>query len=156
LGWKSKIVGGLAAYPRSYKKYQQVKWKYIFIGVAAGAAIGAAVGYGIGILIGASATTATTAKGFASGFKISTKISGQMAKRGWTNALIKNTILKNIGRKAINKATGKAVTAYFTSTGAYVVIDNLTKEIIQISDRFDKNWIIDATIKLLRGDVFIK
>ena len=68
----------------------------------------------------------------------------------------KDTILKNIGRKAIKKATGNAATAYFTSSGAYVVIDNITKEIIQISNRYDPNWIIDSTIKLLKGDVFIK
>ena len=51
----------------------------------------------------------------------------------------------------ISKATGNAATAFFTgpgATGAYVVIDNVTKEIIQISDRFDPNWIIDQTIKL--------
>jgi len=121
-----------------------------------GAAIGAAAGYGIGILIGASSTTVATAKGLSTSFKITAKISGQMAKRGWTSALIRDTILKNVGRKAVNRATGKAATAYFTSTGAYVVIENASKEIVQISDRFDKNWIVDASIKLLKGDVFIK
>ena len=79
-----------------------------------------------------------------------------MAKRGWTEELIKETILKNIGREAFNRATGNAATAYFTSSGAYVVIDNVTNEIIQISNRFDANWVIDATIKLLESDVFIK
>jgi len=150
------VLGGTAGAVISYKKFGKVKAKYVFIGAAAGAAIGAAAGYAIGIAIGASVTTATTAKGFASVFKISSKISGQMAKRGWTNKLIKDTILKNVGRKAFNKATGNAATAYFTSSGAYVVIDNITKQIVQISNRFDPNWVVDATIKLLKGDVFIK
>ena len=80
----------------------------------------------------------------------------KMAKRGWSSNLIRDTILKNVGRKALNKATGNAATAFFTSSGAYVVIDNITKEIIQISDRYDINWVVDETIKLLKGDVFIK
>ena len=79
-----------------------------------------------------------------------------MSRRGWSKSLIKDTILKNVGRKAVNKATGNAATAYFTSTGAYVVIDNITKEIIQISNRFDPNWVVDVTIKLLKSDVFVR
>ena len=122
----------------------------------AGAAIGAAAGYAIGITIGASATTIGVAKGFASSFKITAKISKQMARRGWTESLIKDTILNNIGRKAFNRATKNAATAYFTSSGAYVIIDNITKEIVQISDRYNPNWIVDSTVKLLKGDVFIK
>jgi phage-related minor tail protein len=150
------LLGGATGAYISYKKFNEVRWKYVLIGAAAGAAIGAAAGYAIGIAIGASATTIGTAKGFASAFKITSKISSQMAKRGWTNQLIKETILKNVGRKAFNKATGNAATAYFTSSGAYVVIDNITKQIVQISNRFDPNWVVDATIKLLKGDVFIK
>ena len=150
------LLGGATGSYISHRKFKQVRWKYVLIGAAAGVAIGAAAGYAIGIAIGASVTTIGTAKGFASGFKITSKISSQMAKRGWTNQLVKETILKNVGRKAFNRATGNAATAYFTSSGAYVVIDNITKEIVQISNRFDSNWVIDATIKLLKGDVFIK
>lgn len=150
------VLGGSAGAIISYAKYRTVKWKYVLIGAAAGAAIGGAAGYAIGIAIGASVTTAATAKGFSRAFKITAKISKQMGKRGWTEKLIKETILKNVGRKAINKATGNAATAYFTSSGAYVVIDNITKEIIQISNIYDPNWVVDATIKLLASDVFIK
>ena len=70
--------------------------------------------------------------------------------------MIKSTIRKNVGRKALNKATGNVATAYFTSSGAYVVIDNVTKEIVQLSNINDSNWVVDATIKLLKKDVFIK
>jgi RHS repeat-associated protein len=140
----------------SYREFNEVRWKYVLIGAVAGAAIGATAGYAIGIAIGASSTTIITAKKFAGIFKIPAKISKQMAKRGWTNQLIKDTILKNVGRKAFNKATGNAATAYFTSSGAYIVIDNITKQIVQISDRLDTGWVVDATIKLLKGDVFIR
>lgn len=138
------LVGGSVGAVISYRKYKSVKWKYVFIGAIAGAAIGAATGYAIGIAIGASVTTASTARAFSGAFKISTKISKQMARRGWTEGLIKETILKNVGRKAVNRATGNAATAYFTSSGAYVVIDNITKEIVQISNRYDPYWVIDA------------
>ena len=40
--------------------------------------------------------------------------------------------------------------------GLYIVIDNITKEIIQVSNRFDSEWVVDVTIKLLKSDVFVK
>lgn len=150
------ILGGATGACISYAKYKKVKWKYVLIGAGVGAVIGAVAGYAIGVAIGASSTTIFTAKRFAKAFKISKKISKQMAKRGWSDSLIKDTILKNVGRKAVNKATRNAATAYFTSTGAYIVIDNITKEIVQISDRFDLNWVVDTTIKLLKSDVFVR
>jgi RHS repeat-associated protein len=150
------LFGGSTGAYISYRKFGKVRWEYVFIGAVAGAAIGAAVGYAIGIAIGASTTTLGTAKGLANAFKITSKISNQMGARGWTNQLIKETIMKNVGRQALNKATGGAATAYFTSSGAYVVIDNITKEIIQVSNRYDLNWVIDSTIKLMKADVFIK
>ena len=79
-----------------------------------------------------------------------------MSRRGWTETLIRETILKNVGRQALNKATGHFATAYFTSSGAYVVIDNITRVIIQISNTNDPYWVIDETIKLFRSDVFIR
>ena len=150
------IIGGTIGGVISYKKYQSVKWKYVLVGIAAGGVLGAALGYCIGIAIGASATTAATAKSFSATFKITPKISKQMARRGWSKSLIKETIRRNIGRKAINRATGNAATAYFTKSGAYVVIDNVTKQIVQISNINDPKWVVDATIKLLKSDVFIK
>ena len=150
------ILGGATGACISYAKFQKVKWKYVLIGAGIGAALGAAVGYAVGLAIGASCTTIFTAKGFAKSFKITAKISKQMARRGWSQSLIKDTILKNVARKAVNKATGNAATAYFTSTGAYIVIDNITKEIVQISNIFDPNWVIDVTIKLLKSDIFVR
>ena len=101
-------------------------------------------------------TTAATANSLANGAKYSNKITKQMAKRGWTKDLVKSTIKNNVGRKAVNKATGKAATAYFTKSGDYVVIENVTKNIVQISNRFDPNWVADATIKLLKWDKFVR
>lgn len=49
-------------------------------------------------------------------------------------------------RSATNRATGNAATAFFQESGSYVVKDNVTNQIIQISNRLDPNWIPDVTI----------
>jgi len=75
------------------------------------------------------------------------KIQKQMAKRGWTP----DSVCKTVGNPsstspAINKATNGAATAYFNADGSYVVVDNTTGEIIQVSDTTDPGWIPDPTI----------
>jgi hypothetical protein len=81
------------------------------------------------------------------GTQLTPKIVKQMGGRGWTNELVNSTV-KNpyTTRVATNKATGNAATAFFTKEGAYVVQDNVTGQIIQISNRLDPKWIPDATI----------
>ena len=78
---------------------------------------------------------------------ISPKIIGQMGSRGWNIALIDDTIADPAKTSpAENKATGSAATAYFATDGSYVVRDNLTKQIIQISNRNDPYWAPDSSI----------
>jgi hypothetical protein len=70
-----------------------------------------------------------------------------MSTRGWTKELIHKTVNNAFKtRSAVNKATGNTATAYFTKEGSYVVRDNVTGEIIQISNRFDPKWIPDKSI----------
>lgn len=78
---------------------------------------------------------------------ISPKIARQMGPRGWTGDNL-DGVLSNphTTRPAINKATGNPATAYFDVDGAYVVRDNITGEIIQVSNRNDPNWIPDSSI----------
>jgi len=69
---------------------------------------------------------------------VSSKIVRQMLSRGWTNQAIVDTIKEaqeaGTTYPAINKATGSAATEFVSeSTGKFVVIDNTTKEIIQVS-----------------------
>ncbi len=70
-----------------------------------------------------------------------------MVKRGWTTEsihfLINNPFTTRI---ASNRATGNAATAFFHADGSYIVRDDVTGVIVQISDRLDPNWIPDATI----------
>lgn len=75
------------------------------------------------------------------------KIVDQMSKRGWTDDLLKSTRNNSFTtREALNKATGNKATAYFNKDGSYIVIDDITNDIIQISNRFDPNWFPDPTI----------
>jgi hypothetical protein len=81
--------------------------------------------------------------------QITPKITAQMARRGWTKELIHDVVNNPFAmRIAKNRATGNYATAFFTSEGYYVVKDNVTNEIIQISNRLDPGWVPDATIIL--------
>jgi hypothetical protein len=60
-----------------------------------------------------------------------------MSTRGWTKQAVANTIKEAQQRgtthSAVNKATGGAATEYVSrSTSRFVVIDNTTKQIIQV------------------------
>ncbi|NJL12483.1 MAG: hypothetical protein HC913_05475 [Microscillaceae bacterium] len=79
--------------------------------------------------------------------QITPKIVKQMGRRGWTKELIHETVNNPFTtRVASNKATGNAATAYFQKNGSYIVKDNITNEVIQISNRLDSKWVPDATI----------
>lgn len=80
--------------------------------------------------------------------KLTPKIEKQMGKRGWTEDSIKDTV-KNPSHvsEAANKANGNPAEAYFDKEGNYVVQDKVTKEIIQVSNKNDPNWVPDPTIK---------
>jgi hypothetical protein len=61
-----------------------------------------------------------------------------MVTRGWTKHLVIDTIAeaKQSGSvyQVVNKATGGAATEYVaSSTGKFVVVDNATKQVLQVS-----------------------
>ena len=79
--------------------------------------------------------------------KLSRKIQNQMAKRGWTEQSIDQTTSQPVHTSASqNMATGNAATAYFNADGSYVVVDDVTNEVTQISDRTKPNWVPDSRI----------
>ena len=39
-----------------------------------------------------------------------------------------------------------SATVYYTEEGAYVIVDDVTHEVVQISDKNDSNWLPDSTI----------
>ncbi|MCL2078185.1 MAG: hypothetical protein FWH08_07270 [Oscillospiraceae bacterium] len=80
-------------------------------------------------------------------YNVSNKISKQMSSRGWTSSTMDRVIQNpHTTRVAINKATGNNATAYYNKAGDYIVRDNITSQIIQISKLGDKNWIPDSSI----------
>jgi RHS repeat-associated protein len=88
-------------------------------------------------------------KGSSSNLKtnITEKIRKQMAKRGWTEQSIKDTVdspYTTCG--AYDKATGHSATAYYNKDGSYVVRNDVTGDVVQISKRGDPNWTPDSSI----------
>lgn len=83
-----------------------------------------------------------------SNFQYDKKIYKDIEVRGWTDSLIDDVITNpHATSPAANKATGGDATAYFRSDGAYVVRDNATGKIIQVSKIGDPGWIPDVTIQ---------
>lgn len=78
---------------------------------------------------------------------ISQKIAGQMPRRGWAKADIDATITNPalIRQGGINRATNNSATYYYRPDGHYVVIDDVTGEVVQISNLNDPNWIDEMT-----------
>ncbi|MEJ5092829.1 hypothetical protein GEO21_22545 [Sphingobacterium faecium] len=130
---------GLAAINLSTAFLELFTW-----GAASEYKVGAKLAASIGAKTAEKAGTKVTKSIFS---YITKKISKQMARRGWTRELIHKTVNSPFTtRQAVNRATGNASTAYFEKSGSYVVKDNVTNEIIQISNRLDPKWIPDETI----------
>jgi hypothetical protein len=74
------------------------------------------------------------------------KIVKQMTARGWTPELIQD-VFNNpyTTRVSFNKATGNAATAYYTKEGFYIVVDDVTNQVVQISDKL-RLWFPDPEI----------
>ncbi|MCM1161736.1 MAG: hypothetical protein NC412_10975, partial [Roseburia sp.] len=85
---------------------------------------------------------------FGSNTKSTQKLINQMNSRGWTESLIKDTVDNPYTtRVSTNKATGNSATVFYTKQGSYVIVDNVTKEIVQISDNINPStWIPDTSI----------
>ena len=69
-------------------------------------------------------------------------------KRGWDDTMI-NTAINN-GRQgtSINMSNGKPCTVYTypCTTNQYVVIENESRSIVQVSNFYDSGWIPDSRI----------
>jgi RHS repeat-associated protein len=65
---------------------------------------------------------------------ISNKIVRQMVSRNWTTKEIADVVERGVAHEAINKATGGAATEFVdAATGRFVVVDNTTKQVLQVS-----------------------
>jgi RHS repeat-associated protein len=80
---------------------------------------------------------------------ISEKISGQMEQRGWNGQSIQKAVDDPYTtRQSIDMRTGQPSTAYYPEAGSrqYVVRNDVTGDIIQISNRNIPNWTPDLRI----------
>jgi hypothetical protein len=61
---------------------------------------------------------------------------------------VRNTIDNpHTTRRSTNQATGNPATVYYNKSGGHVIIDNITKEVIQVSDNINPStWIPDPNI----------
>ena len=60
---------------------------------------------------------------------------------------ISNTKTIKMNYTSINKATGNAATVFYTQQGSYVIVDDVTKAIVQISDNINPStWAPDLSI----------
>ena len=85
---------------------------------------------------------------FGSDTKSTQKLHSQMQQRGWTEETVKKTVDNPYTtRKSVNKSTGNSATVFYTEQGSYVIVDDITKEIVQISDNINPStWIPDSSI----------
>jgi hypothetical protein len=84
---------------------------------------------------------------YGSNAKSTEKLSRQMDNRGWTKESVQDTVDNSYTtRKSTSKPTGNSATVYYNKDGSYVVVDDVTGEIVQVSDANDPTWIPDDTI----------
>jgi filamentous hemagglutinin len=113
-------------------------------GLALSGASGAA-GYATGEIIGYGLAKLTEGK---FSFSVGEHISSSMEKRGWTTDSIERTLNKpaRIMKAQDTRNLGNGLrmndpaTAYINKDGSYVVRNNRTGDIVQISNRNDSNW----------------
>jgi RHS repeat-associated protein len=99
---------------------------------AAGALAGRAIGAGIDAFLAARAARAAAAAVDIA--NLSNKIVRQMASRGWTAQEIVDTVQGGKAYSVVNNATGGAATEYINpANGKFVVVDNATKQVLQVS-----------------------
>ena len=88
-------------------------------------------------------------KGSVKDFTIGAKIEGQAANRGWTRKLIADAInnpVRTVATQDTRHMGGgmrmnDSATAYYSKSGGYVVRNDRTGDIVQVSNRNDAGWI---------------
>lgn len=85
---------------------------------------------------------------FGSDTKSATKLNNQMTKRGWTESTVRDTVSNSYTKRvSVNKATGNSATVYYNKAGGYVIIDDVTNAIVQVSDNINPStWAPDPSI----------
>ena len=115
-------------------------------GVAVSGAVHAGVNISMLVSGGGGGGSGSSVR-FGSDAKSGQRLANQMSQRGWTEDTVRSTVNNpHTTRSATNRATGNSATAFFNRDGSHVIVDNTTREIVQVSNRFDLNWIPDSSI----------
>ena len=79
---------------------------------------------------------------------IDDKITAQLTLRGWTEQQIRETVASPAIGTSTDNTEGRAdpATVYGSRSGGYVVVNDRTRRVIQISDRTDAGWLPDSRI----------
>jgi hypothetical protein len=79
---------------------------------------------------------------------IDNKITAQLAARGWTVQQINEVTNRPPIGVSIDSTAGnpEPATLYGSRIGGYVVVNDRTGRVVQISDKNDPNWIADGRI----------
>ena len=96
-------------------------------------------------------------KGKSPKLKIDEKIKDQMEERGWTEKDIKDTVAKGVTGKSIDKRSPKKTppdylgrndtASVYGEPGKYVVVNDRTGEVVQVSGKNKPGWIDDSRIE---------
>ncbi len=72
----------------------------------------------------------------------------QLLRRGWTRNSIDQTVNNPFTtRPALNRSTGNPATAFFNQDGSHIIRDDITAELVQMSDRLNPDsWMPDPVI----------
>lgn len=85
-------------------------------------------------------------------FVIPAAKAAQVARRGWTADAIGRAIRRPVATgRTVDRATGQPATAYFVSHNQYVVRNDVTGQIVQVSDLRNPNWMVDRAIRVVGG-----
>ena len=73
----------------------------------------------------------------------------QLRGRGWTEDSVRETVQSaHTTRAATNKSNGNSATAYYNRDGSHVVVDDVTGDIVQFSNRNSpESWVPDSSIQ---------
>jgi filamentous hemagglutinin len=80
---------------------------------------------------------------------INRKIAAHLTVRGWTEHEIRAAVDRGSIGRSIDHAEGESnpATVYGSKQGGYVVINDRTGRVVQISDRTDPGWLPDSRIE---------
>lgn len=80
---------------------------------------------------------------------IDRKIAAQLTARGWTEQELRAAIDQGAIGQSIDQTGGRndPASVYGSKQGGYVVVNDRTGRVVQISDRTDPGWIADSRIE---------